>query len=628
MCGICGAVNFNGQPVERGLLAKMADTLAHRGPDAEGFYTNTQHHQNAQVGLAHRRLSIIDITTGQQPLSNEDNSVWIVFNGEIYNYQEIRTQLVVKGHNFKTNSDTETIVHAYEEWGRDCVLKLRGMFAFAIWDGNKQELFLARDRLGIKPLYYYWDGLNFVFGSELKAIIAHPAVKRALNLEAVSDYFSLLYIPAPKSIFKNIFKLEAGYTLVINGTGGPKKSCYWDLHFEPDYQLTEAQWLERVIAKLEEAVKIRLMSEVPLGAFLSGGVDSSAVVALMAGVMTEPVKTTAIGFLEDSFNELPYAKEVAQQYNTEHSEQTVTPDSLAVLDKLAWFYDEPFADSSAVPTYYVSGAAKQKVTVCLSGDGGDENFAGYRRYFYDLLENSVRNMVPATLRHNLIRPLANLYPKLDWAPQVFRAKTLLTNLSLDPVEGYYNSMSSFQDIRGDLLAQHQELSDYSALDVFKHHYKNAPKDPLSAIQYIDVKTYLVDDILTKVDRASMAHSLEVRVPLIDHKFMELVASIPPSLKLKGNEGKYVFKKSLKPLLHENTLYRKKKGFCMPVSNWFKAELKPIFEEVVLQNNSYCQDLLNPKTISKIWQQHQEGTRERGMELWAILMFEKWTRKWL
>lgn len=627
MCGICGVVNFSGVPIEAGLLKKMAETLAHRGPDADGFFFNTIKEQKAQVGLAHRRLSIIDISTGQQPLTNEDKSVWIVFNGEIYNYTDLRVQLVAKGHLFKTHSDTETIVHAYEEWGRDCVAKLRGMFAFAIWDGNKQQLFLARDRLGIKPLYYYWDGEIFVFGSELKAVIAHPAVKRALNLEAVADYFSLLYVPAPKSIFKNIFKLEAGHTLDLDSSAVPKSRCYWDLHFEPDNQLTEEQWIERVIAKLEEAVKLRLMSEVPLGAFLSGGVDSSAVVALMAGLMTTPVKTTAIGFLEDSFNELPFAKEVAHQYNTEHFEQTVTPDSLAVLDKLAWFYDEPFADSSSVPTYYVSEVAKKKVTVCLSGDGGDENFAGYRRYFYDLLENKVRNAVPGILRRNLIKTLANIYPKLDWAPQVFRAKTLLTNLSLDPVEGYYNSMSFFQDIRADLLAQHQGLRGYSALDVFKDHYKNAPKDPLSAIQYIDVKTYLVDDILTKVDRASMANSLEVRVPLLDHEFMELVASIPSSLKLKGKKGKYLFKKSLKPLLSDRTLYRKKKGFSVPISSWFKAELRPLFEELVLDKSSRCQDILNPKTISTIWQQHQDGTRERGTELWAILMFEKWMRTW-
>lgn len=627
MCGICGVVNFSGQPIEKKVLVKMASTLAHRGPDAEGFYTNDQQGHNAQVGLAHRRLSIIDITTGQQPLSNEDDSVWIVFNGEIYNYMEIRSTLISKGHVFKTNSDTETIVHAYEHWGQSCVEKLRGMFAFAIWDCEKEELFLGRDRLGIKPLYYHWDGHVFVFASEIKAILEHPNVKREVNLEAVSDYFSLLYIPAPKSIFKNVSKLEAGYTLSLNFKNTLKIRQYWDLSFDPNHVLTEGEWKNRLVTKLEEAISIRLMSEVPLGAFLSGGIDSSAVVALMSGLMSEPVKTTAIGFKEDTFNELPFARDVANQYKTDHFEQTVTPESLSVLDGLSWLYDEPFADSSAVPTYYVSGAAKEKVTVCLSGDGGDENFAGYRRHYFDLLENKIRGVMPVSFRQNVIRPIASLYPKLDWAHQVFRAKTLLTNLSIDPVEGYFNSMSFFQDVREDLLVQHQELRDYSALDIFKRHYKNAPKDPLSAIQYIDVKTYLVDDILTKVDRASMAHSLEVRVPLLDHEFMELVATIPSSLKLKGKEGKYIFKKSLQPLLSQETLYRKKKGFSMPISHWFKAELKPMFEELVLGKRSRAQNLLNPKTISLLWKQHQSGVRKRGTELWAILMLEKWMRTW-
>ena len=356
MCGICGIIDLTGQPIDQEILRRMADTLAHRGPDAEGFYRNPTAGTSPAVGLAHRRLSIIDIATGQQPLANEDGTVWIVFNGEIYNYLDVREELLHKGHVFKTRSDTETIVHAYEEWGESCVDRLRGMFAFAIWDENRQRLFVARDRLGIKPLYYYWDGKTLIFGSEIKAIVANPRVARTLNLEALCDYFTLLYIPAPKSIFQNIHKLEAGHVLTL-AAGTLKIHQYWDLHFHPDLEVSENEWQERILAKLEEAVRIRLMSEVPLGAFLSGGVDSSAVVALMAGLMREPVKTASIGFQEQAFNELPYARHVAGQFATDHHEQMVSPDSVAILDQLVWYFDEPFADSSAVPTYYVSQVA-------------------------------------------------------------------------------------------------------------------------------------------------------------------------------------------------------------------------------------------------------------------------------
>lgn len=628
MCGICGTIHFNSEPVGKPLLKKMADTLAHRGPDDEGFYIDTSTGGKAvTAGLAHRRLSIIDIATGAQPLANEDSSLWIVFNGEIYNYLDIRSELLEHGHRFKTNSDTETIVHAYEQWGESCVEKLRGMFAFAIWDSSQKKLFMARDRIGIKPLYYYHDGKHFVFGSEIKSILAHPHVQKKLSLESVADFFTLMYVPAPKSIFKNIYKLEPGYTLSLDSQGRIKQHQYWDLVFDPKTGISGGIWKNRILEKLTETVKIRLMSEVPLGAFLSGGVDSSAVVALMSTMTQDPVKTTAIGFNEDKFNELPYARAVAGQYQTAHFEKLVTPDSLSILDKLSWFYDEPFADSSSIPTYYVCQAAKQKVTVCLSGDGGDENFAGYRRYYFDRLENKVRSLLPKPLRKGLIRSIAAAYPKLDWAPRFLRAKTLLTNLSLDPVEGYFNSVSWFQGVREELLSAHAELKGYSTLDVFKRHYKNAPEDPLSAIQYMDVKTYLADDILTKVDRASMAHSLEVRVPLLDHEFMELAAAVPSGLKLKGKQGKFIFKKSLESLLEPDTLYRKKQGFSMPVSQWFKTELKNTFEESVLGKDSACSEILNRSTINKLWQQHQSGVREWGHELWAILIFEKWMRNW-
>ncbi len=635
MCGITGVIHLDGKPFERRTLERMTDTLVHRGPDEGGYYVSSNNRtdasENVSVGLGHRRLSIIDLESGQQPMSNEDESVWIVLNGEIYNFSQLRKELIGLGHRFRTRSDTETIVHAYEEWGEDCVHRLRGMFAFAIWDQRNQRLFLARDRLGIKPLYYFWDGKRLLFGSEIKAILAYPGIPRTINHQALYDYFSLLYIPAPKSIFKDIFKLPAGHVITLGPSARLIIRKYWDLSFEADEGVSEKQWCDRILEKLQESVKIRLMSEVPLGAFLSGGVDSSAVVGLMASLVNEPIKTASIGFEEQKFNELPYARQIATYFGTDHHEEIVRPDAVAILEKLAWYFDEPFADSSAVPTYYVCQVARNKVTVALSGDGGDENFAGYRRYYFDLLENQLRGIFPSFFRKYAIGGLARIYPKADWAPQVFRAKTLLTNLSLEPLEGFFHSMSWFGSLRDRLFVRdfYKELSGYSTLEVFKSHYENAPvSDPLSAVQFLDIKTYLVDDILTKVDRASMAHALEVRVPILDHEFMEMVARIPWNLKLNGRKGKYIFKKALEVLLPHNILYRRKMGFSIPLSQWMRNELRGLFEDSVFSSSAISSSFLNMKTISQIWNEHQSGSRDWGPELWAILFWEKWGRKWI
>ena len=649
MCGITGILHLDGKPIEPSILKAMADTLTHRGPDDEGFYLNYNYGSNGishnppssmshdpratgyTVGLAHRRLSIIDLEGGKQPLSNEDSTVWITYNGEIYNFRTLSEELVARGHRFRTKCDTEVIVHAYEEWGENCVDRLRGMFAFAIWDQRNQHLVLARDRLGIKPLYYLWDGKRLLFGSEIKAILAYPGVLRDINIQALYDYFCLLYIPAPKSIFKDIFKLSPGHVLTLGPNANLTIRQYWDLCFEPDERISEQQWCDRILEKLQEAVKIRLMSDVPLGAFLSGGIDSSAVVGLMTSLMNEPVRTASIGFEEQKFNELPYARQVASHFGTNHHEEIVRPDAVAILEKLAWYFDEPFADSSAVPTYYVSQAARGKVTVALSGDGGDENFAGYRRYYFDLLENQLRGILPTFFRKYAVGGLARVYPKADWAPQVFRAKTLLTNLSLDPVDGYFNSMSWFGGLRSRLFVGdfYKELSGYSPLEVFKSHFAKAPADdPLSAVQYLDIKTYLVDDILTKVDRTSMAHALEVRVPILDHEFMEMVATIPPNLKLKGREGKYILKKALKSILPHDILYRRKMGFSIPLSCWLREELKGTFSESVFSQSAISTSFLDMKTVHQMWREHQSGSRDWSPELWAILFWEKWGRKWL
>ena len=640
MCGIAGIFNYNGRSVDSKVLKKMTDVLYHRGPDDEGYYVNSLDLQGknlkwkygagrGNVGLGHRRLSIIDISTGHQPMTNEDQTIWITYNGEIYNFLDLKKELISKGHRFQTDSDTEVIIHGYEEWGEDCVKRLRGMFAFAIWDEKKQSIFLARDRIGIKPLYYYADQSRLVFGSEMKAILEYPDIKRELDPEALYDYLCLLYIPAPKSIFKRIYKLLPGHTLTVK-SGNITKHKYWDLVFDENSGVSEEDWCERIIDKLRESVDIRLVSDVPLGAFLSGGVDSSAVVALMSSLRKNPVRTASIGFGEQEFNELPYARQIVESCGTDHHEMMVDPDAVDVLGKLVWHFDEPFADSSAIPTYYVSRVAREKVTVALSGDGGDENFAGYRRYYFDRLENNLRNLLPTPFRHHIIGALAKIYPKADWLPQVFRAKTLLTNISLDPVEGFYNSMSWFQSVRKDILSPgtRKELEGYDPLSQFCRYYDTVnTSDPLSKVQYIDIKTYLVDDILTKVDRASMANSLEVRVPVLDHEFMELVATVPSAMKLKGKDAKYIFKKALSPLVPKACLYREKKGFSIPLSKWLKNELRGLFEKKVLSPNGFCLSYLDGNSVEHLWKSHIAGQREYSSELWAILFLEEWGRSW-
>ena len=635
MCGICGIVDFTGSPISEGLIRRMNDILIHRGPDEEGYYFNqsTNKLNKPSVAFGHRRLSIIDLGSGQQPLSNEDKTVWIVFNGEIYNFKELRTILEEKGHTFRTNSDTESIVHAYEEWGEACVERLRGMFAFAIWDEKKKRLLLARDRLGIKPLYYYLNNERILFASEIKGILQDGSVRREIDLRALSDYLSLLYVPAPKTMFRNIHKLPAGHILAYTPNGLQVKQ-YWDVSFAQTYDKSEKQWVEEIFQLLTEAVRIRLISEVPLGAFLSGGVDSSSVVALMANLMSEPVNTNSIGFKEASFNELDYAREVSRLFHCNHHEYTVTPDALAVIDKLAFHYDEPFADSSAVPTYYVSQVARQNVTVALSGDGGDENFAGYRRYFYDRLENRIRRILPETLRRTAVAGLAQVYPKADWLPQVFRAKSLLTNLSLSPARAFFYSASQLPPgMKEKLLSAEvkEAIKGYDTASIFDTYFDKVAaqtEDPLSRVQYIDIKTYLVDDILTKVDRASMAHALEVRVPILDHKFVELVATIPSHLKLNGRKSKYIFKKAMSPLLPEHVLNRKKMGFGIPVQRWFRKEIKTLAEEIIFSPAARGRGLFDYTFIEKLWQEHQQGTGNHSSVLWALLMFEKWHQKWM
>ena len=617
MCGICGIFETRDESiVHRSRLKAMADTLHHRGPDDEGYYCC------GGVGLGFRRLAIIDLEGGHQPLSNEDETVWIAFNGEIYNFEELNRRYLSSGHSFRTRSDTETIVHLYEELGEECFAQLRGMFGLALWDSRRKRLLLARDRIGKKPLFYSWDGRRLVFASEIKALWKAGGISPEMDLEALSDYFSYQYIPAPKTIYRHVRKLRPAHYLVADPSG-IREVPYWDIHFDQTRELSEGEWCEAFLAEYRTAVKSRLISDVPLGAFLSGGVDSSSVVALMNEVQS-PVTTCSIGFTEERYNEANDARDFARLLGAKHNEHTVEPRAIDLVPKLAWHYDEPFADSSAVPTYYVSQVARRHVTVALSGDGGDENFAGYRRYKLTLGEEQVRSFFPEPLRRNLFGPLGELYPKLDWAPRIFRAKNTLQSLARSPIDGYFNGISCCPPaLKKRLLGAdvQKRLNGYDSADVMRYHYDRArTADPLSRIQYVDMKTYLVDDILVKVDRASMANSLEVRCPLLDHKLMELIAQIPSGLKLHRGQGKYIFKKSLQPVLPSAVLTRAKKGFAVPVAEWFRGELKQFAHEALFQRPD---DVLNSRFLAQCWSQHQRKQRDWSALLWTVLMFKTW-----
>lgn len=626
MCGIAGLFDTrNKRDFDPALMKRMNDIQFHRGPDEGDIY------QEPGVALGHRRLSIIDLSTGQQPLFNEDGSVAVVFNGEIYNYQELVPELEALGHVFHTRSDTEVIVHAWEAWGEDCVQRFRGMFAFGLWDRNRQTFFMARDRLGVKPLYYaVLDDGTLVFGSELKVLMQHPGLDRRIDPHAVEEYFALGYVAEPRTIFKGARKLQPAETLCIRrGEPIPAPKTYWDVHYTLDNPLTLADATAELTERLRESVRLRMIAEVPLGAFLSGGVDSSAVVATMAGLAGDPVNTCSIAFDDPAFNESAFAQMVADRYKTRHFVETVKSDDFDLIDTLAALYDEPYADSSAIPTYRVCQLARKHVTVALSGDGGDESMGGYRRYRMHLMEEKMRGAVPSGVRRPLFGLLGKVYPKADWAPRVFRAKTTFQALARDSVQAYFHSVSILRDdMRRSLFSAsfRKELAGYNALEVFRRHAGNAnADDPLALIQYLDTKTYLVGDINTKVDRASMAHSLEVREPLMDHKLVEWLASLPSSLKIKGQEGKFVFKKAMEPLLPDDVLYRPKMGFAVPLARWFRGPLKARLRDAVLGSTLADTGIFNRDYLEHLVDAHQSGARDYSAPLWTILMFEAFLR---
>ena len=621
MCGITGIFDTTGQrEISRELLSRMNETQYHRGPDEGGL------HLEPGLGFGHRRLSIIDLSSGQQPLFNEDHTVVVTYNGEIYNFPELTAELTALGHQFRTHCDTEVIVHAWEEWGKACVDRFRGMFAFAVWDRNNRTLFLARDRMGIKPLYYALlpDG-RFVFGSELKSLKMVPELPREIDPTAVEEYFAFGYVPEPKTIYRQVCKLPPGYRMTLrHGESRLRPEPYWDVSFTDQGIRDERQAGMELIERLEEAVRIRMVAEVPLGAFLSGGVDSSAVVAAMAGISDDPVNTCSISFGDPAYNESQFAAQVAKQYQTAHRVEQVDPEDFDLVDHLAELYDEPYADSSALPTYRVCQLAKKQVTVVLSGDGGDENLAGYRRYRWHTYEEKMRALLPAGVRRPLFGLLGSVYPKADWAPKIFRAKSTFQAMARDSLEGYLHSVSVLSnEMRRDLFSSHlkNELQGYQAVEVFRRHADRAPTDhPLSLVQYLDMKTYLPGDILTKVDRASMAHALEVRVPILDHLLVDWISGLPPEMKLKGREGKYIFKKALEPALPNEILYRQKMGFAVPLDSWFRGPLREKVRDGLLGGVMADSELFDMKHLEKMVDRHQSGLRDHSAPLWTLLMF--------
>jgi len=627
MCGIAGLFDTRGKrDFSPQLMERINNVQAHRGPDELGL------HLEPGLAFGHRRLSVIDLASGQQPLFNEDNSVAIVFNGEIYNYQALTTELKALGHVFRTRSDTEVIIHAWEAWGEDCVQRLRGMFAFAVWDRNQQTLFLARDRLGVKPMFYalLGDG-SFIFGSELKVITAHPDFVRSIDPLAVEEYFALGYVADPRCIYTGAHKLAPAHTLTIrHGQPLPEPKPYWDVQFTLSNPISAEDAVHELRARLDESVRLRLMAEVPLGAFLSGGVDSSAVVATMASVSSTPVRTCAIGFDDPKFNESAFAQQVATLYKTDHHLEIVKSDDFDLIDTLAWLYDEPYADSSAIPTYRVCQLARKHVTVALSGDGGDESFGGYRRYRLHAAEERARNALPAGLRQPLFGLLGRLYPKLDWAPRLFRAKTTFQALALDSTQAYLHSVSVLRlDEREALYSSRfkRTLAGYRAQEVFKQHAaKSNITDPLALVQYLDYKTWLVGDINTKVDRASMAHSLEVREPLMDHELIEWLATLPSSLKIKGQEGKWLLKKAFEPSLPNDVLYRPKMGFSVPLAKWLRGPLRERLQQAVLGPQLEATGCFNTDTLQTMVRQHLSGQRDHSAPLWTLLMFDAFLRQ--
>ena len=599
----------------------MGDAIAHRGPDGEGIYATHN------VGLIHRRLAIIDLAGGNQPISNEDNTVHVVFNGEIYNYPELRKQLENRGHRFKTNSDTEVIVHLYEDHGEDLVKHLRGMFAFAVWDGRNRSLLLARDHVGQKPLFVYRDNEKLLFGSELKAILAHPNVDRTISPEAIEDYLTFGFVPGQRCIFSRVQKLPAGHTATIQSrTGGYSPKRYWQLSFDHEVQRSEEDWKQCISDKINECVRIHLLADVPVGAFLSGGLDSSAIVATAAGLVDDPLQTFAIGFQEKQYSELPHAEAVAKHFGTRHHEQVVTPQAVRDLDDLIHFYDEPFADASAIPTMAVARMASEHVKVALSGDGGDEAFGGYSRYYHDLKEAAIRRCIPGWIRRQILAPLGFAWPKADWLPRPLRLKTFLQNLAANPEAAYANTLSSCRThLRSQILNPdfRTTVNRHRPEQIIEEAFRYGHRDALSGMLSADSAVLLPDDFLTKVDRASMAFGLEVRPPFLDFELLELAATMPSNMKIRNGSKKWILKQLFESKLPDQLAHRRKQGFELPIDEWLRKQLRGQVNDIVLNTNSELARYIDIKHTQQIYQAHCRHTGHHGQLLWSLLVLGRW-----
>ncbi len=620
MCGIAGYLACDSVPPDRSIVERMCERLFHRGPDASGFFCD-QH-----AALGHRRLSIIDRQGGNQPLANEDGSIQIVFNGEIYNFQVLRRELIEKGHRFASNSDTEVLVHLYEEAGERMPELLNGMFAFAIWDRKRQQMFLARDRLGEKPLYYSFSlpGIRFGFASELKALTAVPGFDATVSGRSVCDFLAFAYIPDPQTIYRNVFKLEPGSTLTVNRAGHHIRS-YWKPAFLADRRLRFPDAVEALRDLAVDSVRCRLISEVPLGAFLSGGVDSSAVAGILARETHQRPKTFSIGFTSRKFDERAFARLMAGRCRTEHHESVVSPDAREAMETLTCHFDEPFGDPSAIPTLHLARVTRQDVTVALGGDGADELFGGYRRYAFGVIEDRLRAAWPDWFRRSVIGLCAQHYPKFDYLPQVFRAKTLLANLSQEIGHAYFTSMSVFRDRELDRVLSsnlRRELRGYSPRDSFCARFAAVRHlAPLEQMQAVDLETYLPGDILVKLDRATMAYSLEARSPWLDYRLAELAFRLPPHFKIRGTRGKIIFKEAVAPFVPHEILARRKMGFSPPLAAWFRASLSSTFRTLVFRPE--MEEYVNLSEVQRLWDEHQSRTGNHDRKLWNLLMLAAW-----
>jgi len=638
VCGILGIINFKGPIKDSASIYRMSETLRHRGPDGEGylfadgrtssaraFYSKKGmlgFKEDADICFAHRRLSILDIENGGQPMANEDGKVWAVFNGQIYNYKELWLELESLGHKFKTDhSDTEVIVHAWEEWQEKCVDRFNGMFAFAIIDLRRSKLFLARDRVGIKPLFIFHDkGNRFMFASELKALMSDPAIPKKLDSFAVADYFRFGYVPSPKAIFENCYKLKPGHyisTPLGKDSFNIEQKEYWDLKYAPDYSMTEEKWADLLEERIYAAVKGQLISDVPIGLLLSGGVDSTVVALFMNKANKNKINTFSIGFSESGFDETYYARQVADKFNTEHREERVTIDSVQVLNALTSLYDEPFSDPSAIPTYYLSRLARRNVTVALSGDGGDEGFGGYERYERALFYNSTIDPVPHSLRKALLKPIDSIFS------ENMKGKGFLRRAMGNPESRYKDFMTQFdtQDLFSEDFINKvgRDYEDPFFADKFK---KNSRDGYLTQMQYTDTKTYLPEDVLTKVDRASMASSLEVRVPLLDHTILELAATMPAEMKLRGRTTKYILRKILTRHFEPQFVNRKKMGFGVPIGEWIRKDWYDFVLEAVFSDEDR---IFDKKYINALVASHKQGLRNMGGKIYTLLFFKMWVK---